>query len=266
MSEMKPLKISEIYSDETFNCRGEITPISVTDLMQSIERDGLMQPIIVQPYHKIEGKIWRILAGHRRFLACQLLRWETINCIINSDISPTQAITLNLIENLQRKDLNMYQEAKAIEKYGHIPQDEIAKMLGRSRGWVQVRKHLLQLPEEAHILAAAGFLTAEHIMDLQHLTKEQALQALEVIKVTRLGGSSQRIKLREPKKRKSVRKVRETSDIFHMQEVMKNNFGNGMATRILAWCGGAITDNELFETCEAVAKEQGLHFVRPFYT
>ena len=105
--------MSEIFSDDEFNCRGRIIPLDVLDLAKSIKETKLQQPIAVQPFkHPTNPNIkYRIIAGHRRFMAFVVNKSTTIPAIIRDGLSELDARLLNLTENLKRQDLNMLQEA-----------------------------------------------------------------------------------------------------------------------------------------------------------
>src|SRR5262245_14130389 len=100
--------MDQIFSDDDFNCRGRIAPIDVIDLAKSIEEVGLQQPIVVQPYkHPLNPKIlYRIMAGHRRFMAFRVNKSDKIPAFIREGLTDFEARLLNLTENLKRQDLN----------------------------------------------------------------------------------------------------------------------------------------------------------------
>ena len=63
------IPMSDIYCDNDFNCRGYIPPHDVITLAKSILANKLQQPIVIQPWDQIPGKLWRIVSGHRRYTA-----------------------------------------------------------------------------------------------------------------------------------------------------------------------------------------------------
>ena len=78
------IPLAEIFSDDEFNCRGQIAPLDVLDLAKSIQQVGLQQPIIAQPWSEIHGKHWRIVSGHRRYKACLVASLKSIKAIVHA--------------------------------------------------------------------------------------------------------------------------------------------------------------------------------------
>lgn len=154
------LPMKEIYADLTFNCRGHIDPASCAELAKDIKNKGLVQPVMVQPYDKVPGKKFRIVMGHRRHMAHQINHAETIRAIVKEGLSDLDARVLNICENIQRQDLNILQEAMSIDslRRGGWNELQTADKIGMSRGWVQVRFMLLDLPIEIQHEAAAGLI------------------------------------------------------------------------------------------------------------
>src|SRR5688572_22732821 len=109
--------VEEIFYDPSFNCRGIIAGHTVVTLAQDIEKHGLHQRIIIHTYNEVPGKKYRIIAGHRRFLACRANKWPKIPCKVLDGLSELQQRTINLKENVERQELNILQEAKGIEPY-----------------------------------------------------------------------------------------------------------------------------------------------------
>lgn len=162
----------DIVVDPGFNCRGPFTLQSIEDLAMSIKDNGLLEPIVLQPLTELpekfrptgDGKL-RIIAGHRREAAIRLfLRWETIPSRIVSEISLERAQILNFLENLERKDLNILEEAEAIQRvWQHLTATQISQKLKRTIRWVTVRRNLTKLPEQVKQAAASGRITQKDI-------------------------------------------------------------------------------------------------------
>lgn len=158
----------EIMVDPGFNCRGAFTPQSVHGLSQSIRENGLLEPLIVQPIADISDAerpesdaLYRIIAGHRREAAIRLfLRWEKLPCRIVKGLAAEQAQILNFVENLDREDLNMLEEAEALERvWSDLSERQLAKRIKRHARWIRARRRLLRLPEEVKQAAASGRLS-----------------------------------------------------------------------------------------------------------
>lgn len=262
-SDIKVIEIpmSDIFYDEAFNCRGKIPIIDVVDLAKDIDAQGLMNPILVQPWQ--DGK-YRIVCGHRRYMAFRVLKRETIPAIIKENLDEKAALTLNLCENLKRKDLNMLQEAEALARFinAGIGQFEIAERVGMSRGWVQSRCELLTLPPEVQEAASAGFLTAQHVRELYNLPKEEQFTFVRDLKERRLRGEKQRIFVKRPVVANKKR-LRNKAEILDFMAEIQEAIGNGFFTRVLAWAIGEISDLEVRQDLETQATKYGKVYVIP---
>lgn len=262
------LPLSELHADTDFNCRGEILPIDVIDLARDMGERGLLNPITVRPYSALEqretGKRYLIVAGYRRHKAALVLGWTTIPAIVR-EMSDVNARLMNLSENVHRKDLTILQEAKALQnlKLAGLTQDDVARYLNQSRGWVQVRYMLLDLPMEIQHEAAAGILTQQQIRDLYALgDRHKQYEAVKAIKNARLKGE------KTPKvlpKRKSLRAKlrREKEEIFEMIDNIMSVVGPNFGTRCLAWAAGEISDLDLYRELKILANEQGVQYELP---
>lgn len=267
------LPIKEVFADPTFNCRGAIIPFDVGGLMDSIRINKLQQPIVVQPYSDKSRPQYkyRVIMGHRRHKACELLKFEMIPCIVNVGLTEAQARALNLIENLQRKDLTIMQEAKAIEKFVimGIPQHEIGKMVEKSYGWIQIRIAALMLPPEIQAEIDAGFIRQEQIQQLAALgnNREEQFYWVKEIKESRLRGERKRIMVKARKKRMDEkvfeRRPRSITEALHMQTVIRESIGNNLTTRLAAWMIGEINTADFYDDLENEAKKLSKVFKRP---
>lgn len=134
---------------------------SLSELAQSIEKHGLIQPIIVRP--QANGS-YRIVAGERRWRASRMAGLQEVPVIIK-EISDRDLMELALIENLQREDLNAYEEAAGyktlIETYG-LTQEQVAEQMGKSRSAVTNALRLLSLNDEELECLRAGLISAGH--------------------------------------------------------------------------------------------------------
>lgn len=133
----------------------------LAELAQSIKEHGLLQPIIVRT---AERDCYEIVAGERRWRACQLAGMEKVSVIIK-DFNEKDAAEASLIENIQRENLNALEEAEAyhelIKKYG-LTQEEISRRVGKSRPFITNTLRLLTLPEEIKEMLRKELITAGH--------------------------------------------------------------------------------------------------------
>lgn len=151
---------------------------ALTELAESIQKNGIMQPIIVRPIST--GKL-EIIAGERRWRAAKLAGLDTVPVIIR-EISNKQALELALVENIQRKDLSPLEEAtgyqRLIEEFNYT-QEELAGTVGKSRSHIANLLRLLSLPEEVKTMLDKGELTMGHARAL--LTAENPIAAARAI-------------------------------------------------------------------------------------
>ncbi|MEO8617949.1 MAG: ParB/RepB/Spo0J family partition protein [Sphingomicrobium sp.] len=133
---------------------------SLQELADSISQHGIIQPILV----RAEGDDFLIIAGERRWRAAQKAQLHAIPVIIRAD-SDSGMAELALIENVQRQDLNAIEEAEGyralVDRHGH-GQDQIGKMVGKSRSHVANLLRLLDLPEQVRLMLVRGDLTMGH--------------------------------------------------------------------------------------------------------
>lgn len=137
---------------------------ALAQLADSITQNGVLQPILVRQV----GRRYEIIAGERRFRASKLAGLTKVPVVI-LDATDLESARYALIENLQREDLNPYEEAQAysamIKEYG-LSQEEIAAQLGKSRSAVANVLRLLELPEELVRMLVEGSLTQGHARTL----------------------------------------------------------------------------------------------------
>jgi len=133
--------------ENPYQPRIEIKPDEVKELADSIKEQGLIQPIVVT---KAGSGNYYIVGGHRRVEAHRLLGKDKIKAyVIEAD--PKKLASMSIVENLQREDLDLIETAMAIkrykEKFGKTL-EEIAKEIGKTKGWVSQVLNVLKLPEK----------------------------------------------------------------------------------------------------------------------
>jgi ParB family transcriptional regulator, chromosome partitioning protein len=139
--------------------RQEFEQIALEELAASIANIGLLQPIVVRP--RAEGG-FTIIAGERRWRACQLAGITSAPCSMKDEMSEADAYVLSVAENVSRKDMTDIEEAKAYAKlkdeFGRSLK-EIAELYGKTENYVQYRLDLLNLREDIQHLVASKQLT-----------------------------------------------------------------------------------------------------------
>lgn len=147
--------------------RTQFSDEAISELAESIRRNGIMQPIIVRASGRQEGK-YEIVAGERRWRASQMAKLSEVPVIIR-DIPDRQALELALVENIQRQDLSPIEEAngyqRLIEEFDYT-QEELASVIGKSRSHVTNLLRLLSLPEEIRDMLERNLLTMGHARTL----------------------------------------------------------------------------------------------------
>lgn len=130
-------------------------------LVQSINRQGILQPLIVRRLPGDEEN-YEIVAGERRWRAAQIAQLHEVPVIIR-ELSDTETLQIALIENIQRQDLNPMEEAEGYQRlmreFGHSAAD-IAEAVGKSRSHVANAVRLLSLPDDVKSYVRSGELTA----------------------------------------------------------------------------------------------------------
>ena len=139
-----------IFDDEKLN-----------ELSESIKQNGIIQPIAVRPNKYEKGK-FEIVAGERRWLAAQRAGLNEVPIIV-MDIDDQKSLEIAIVENVQRQDLNIIEEAKGyqrlVKEFGY-DHEKISQFMSKSRSHVSNTLRLLSLPEDIIGLIEEGKLTA----------------------------------------------------------------------------------------------------------
>lgn len=133
----------------------------LTELTSSIKEKGVLEPLLVKPLR--QTGTWMIIAGERRWRASNLAGLREVPCI-EMDIDEKAIAEIALIENLQRKDLNVWEEADglaALSSRFHYTHDEIARKIGKSRTTVTEALTIAGLPEEIRQKCVAAKINAK---------------------------------------------------------------------------------------------------------
>ena len=131
------------------------------ELSSSIKNQGLIQPIVVKP---TDNNQFQIIAGERRWRACQLNGMHEVDCVIK-DLDDTNVLEAALIENIQREDLNVIEEAnayKGLVDIKDINNESLAKLIGKSPSYVSNILRLLELDIKIQQMVINGDLSMGH--------------------------------------------------------------------------------------------------------
>ena len=161
-----------------FQPRAAFNVEDLVELQESLKASGLLQPITVRRRPGKDG--FELIAGERRLRAATKLGWKEIPAIIR-DTDDKTLLTLALVENLQRTDLNPIEEGEGYHRLSHdfgLTQQQIAETVGKDRTTIANMLRVLQLPEPAKKLLQDGKLSMGHAKVLLGLDDSDKILAL----------------------------------------------------------------------------------------
>ena len=176
----------KLINPNPYQPRKKFDQSKLVELSQSIKEYGILTPILVRKF----GDKYQIVAGERRFRAAQLSKLKTVPAIIES-FNDNQMMEIALIENIQREDLNVIEEARAfagIQTSFKVTQEQLSKRLGKSRSYIANLLRLLSLPGNVQDMIAEDKLSMGHArtliglnnQDIEKLAKEIVGKKLNV--------------------------------------------------------------------------------------
>jgi ParB family chromosome partitioning protein len=176
----KQLPIEFIHAGR-FQPRRHFDDDAIAELIQSVKEKGILQPLLVRR-DADQTNSYEIIAGERRWRAAQAAGLHEIPVIIR-DLSDREALEISIIENVQRQDLTPLEEAdgyrRLLDEFQHT-QEELARVVGKSRSHIANTLRLLALPDSLKTLLHDGVLTAGHARALL-TTPNPAALAEEVV-------------------------------------------------------------------------------------
>ena len=178
-SNVESIQIERIVPNR-YQPRQVFDPSKLKELAESIDEHGLLQPIVVRP---IEEHMYEIIAGERRFRALQSLQKSHADVIIR-DMSDEETAVVALIENIQRENLSVVEEAEAYKKLleiGNTTQSELAKSLGKSQSFIANKLRLLKLAPKVIVRLREGKITERHARAVLPLSNEVQEQLIEQV-------------------------------------------------------------------------------------
>jgi ParB family chromosome partitioning protein len=181
VSSVQDIPLNRIQESKT-NPRRTFDETKLAELASNIRQHGVLQPILVRPLPGGEAGFYELVAGARRFRASKLAKRETIPATIR-ELTDTECLELQLIENLQRADVHELDEARGYAALMQLQPDTytvetLAEKIGRSEKYVYARLRLMQLVEEAQQAFYSGKLTVAHAFEIARLTPEDQRRAL----------------------------------------------------------------------------------------
>lgn len=168
------LKI-ETISPNPYQPRRQFEEAALNELAESIDQNGLLQPVTVR---RVSDAGYELIAGERRLLACKLLGKEVIPAIVEQ-FSDEQSAVFALVENLQRRDLNFFEQAQGMrDLMNHLgmTQEQLAKRLGKSQPTVANKLRLLSFSDSVQQRILDHNLTERHARALLKLPDEMSVK------------------------------------------------------------------------------------------
>ena len=189
------------------------------ELSQSIKKNGIIQPIAVRKNNS-SVEPYEIVAGERRWLAAQKAGLHEVPVII-LDLNDSESLEVAIVENIQREDLNIIEEAKGFkrlnEEFGY-DQDKIATMMSKSRSHVSNTLRLLNLPKDIIAMLEQGELTAGQARPLIGMPNASSI-AEEIVAKKLSARSIENIK------KKKIKSFTIDPNIFDAQREIERSLG-----------------------------------------
>ena len=237
---------------------------NLKELAASIAEKGILQPILVRRAGD-ETNEYQIVAGERRWRAAQIAGLHNVPVIIK-DLTDAETLEVALIENVQRSDLNPIDEAQgyqALIKEFQYTQDELAKIIGKSRSHIANALRLLSLPEEIFAMLIDGRLSAGHArtlvgadnaIDLASEILSRGLNVREAENLVR-GGAA-------PRAKKKSSPVEKDADTAALEENISNALGLKVSINFKGEAGGSVrvdytTLEQLDDICQKLTGFNG---------
>ncbi len=220
----------------------------LAELARSISQVGVLQPLSVRRTQ--EG--WELIAGERRLRAARLAGLTRVPCLSVEADSDASAL-LALVENLQRQDLTVWEEAAALRQLidrHHLSQEEAAARVGKSQSAVANKLRLLKLPQDVIDTLRAQRLTERHARALLRLDGPQAQRAaLEEIVKRQLNVAQSEAYIDRLIQQKSA--PRRAAPVYRLRDVrlflntVKKSLAVMQSAGVKARCGREETDSEI---------------------
>ena len=211
-------------SPNKFQPRVNFNEEKLVELSNSIKKNGIIQPIAVRE-DKVDPGRYEIVAGERRWLAAQKAGLHEVPIII-LDLDDNESLEVAIVENIQRDDLNVIEEAKGYqrlsEEFGY-DHEKIAKFMSKSRSHISNTLRLLTLPQDVISLIEEGNLTAGQARPLIGLPS--ATNIAEEIVAKNLSARSVELLVRNKKGPQKSGQIKLDANILSEQNKIQDNLG-----------------------------------------
>lgn len=252
------LRLSEIEPNRN-QPRTNFDEDALSELADSIEKHGLIQPIVVRP---TSSGVYQIVAGERRWRACRMAGLNEVPVVIK-ELDDQNYYEVALIENLQREDLNAVEEAQGyrtlIDSYG-LTQEQVAESVGKSRSAVTNALRLLNLDDAALEALKNGKISAGHARTILAAQTEEL--ASDMLKSALDGASVRELEAMTKAKPAAQKKTSTAKNNFYSEvEIsLKNELGRKVEIKSKGKGKGTITlefysDEELAEFAKKIVGE-----------
>lgn len=217
------LRLSEIEPNRD-QPRKEFDEAALRELADSIEKHGLLQPLVVRT---MPDGSYQLVAGERRWRASRMAGLTEVPVVIRQ-IDDGEAMELAMIENLQREDLNPIEEAAGykylMDNFG-LTQEQVAETCGKSRPAVSNAIRLLALPQDILELIKIGELTAGHGRAILSITDEELRE--KAVIMAQNGASVRELERLAQRKKPAAQKAPKKQDNFYKETelALKNEIG-----------------------------------------
>ncbi len=215
------ISLSELQAGK-YQPRVDFISENIDQLADSIAEKGILQPLLVR---KLKDNNYEIIAGERRFRAAKQINLNEVPAIV-LELSDLESLEVSLIENLQRQDLNPIEEVngyvRLMEEFNNT-QEEVSKLVGKSRSHVANMLRLVKLPQDTQKLIAEGVLSAGHgrqligVKNAEEIIKKITQEKLSVREVEDL--------IRKQKNTKAKVKKRKDPFFIELEDKLTTTIG-----------------------------------------
>jgi|TARA_B110000438_G_scaffold265390_1_gene278694 ParB family chromosome partitioning protein len=207
-----------------FQPRKNFSKENLEELTNSIKEQGVIQPIVVRPNKKAEGK-YEIIAGERRWLASQNAGLHEVPVVIQ-DIDDVKSLEFAIVENVQRQDLNAIEEAQGYKRLVdefNYNQEKLSKFIGKSRSFIANSLRLLSLPSEVLLMVEREQISAGHARSLIGLNN--SLEIAKKIIQKKLSVRQSEVLASQFKNKKFKFIAKKDPNILDLQKVLEEKTG-----------------------------------------
>ena len=215
------IAISDL-SRNPYQPRQNFSEEKLTELVKSIEKNGIIQPIAVRP-HKSDPDKFEIVAGERRWLAAQRAGLHEIPVTI-LDLSDVESLEVAIVENIQRDDLNPIEEARGYKRLNdefNYDHESISKLMSKSRSHISNTLRLLTLPQDIISMLEEGTLTSGQARPLIGISNASAI-AEEIVS---RNYSARKVEYLTRNQKGSIKDKFIDSNILKAQEKIQKSLG-----------------------------------------